>query len=841
MKVIKLTLLALTILSVNLSAQIFDPVKWNFKTEKVGDDTYELVFKADIEDHWHLYSQHLPSDDGPIATAFYFDESTNVERLDGVTESESITEFDKVNEMELTFFEHEAIFRQKVKVKSSGIQKVSGYLEYMVCDDEKCLPPATVDFNFEVGEVSPTGDNTESSMEENTASIDMEGTEAPQEDGLFEPVKWSFQAKNLEGNKYDIYISASIDKGWHLYAQELPSEDGPLPTEIRFFEEGSKAEGKVREEGDLLNEYDPNFLMDLSYYKNKVDFVQTVVVEKDGFVKGDIYFMVCDDEKCLPPQTIEFQFEWQNEELVFVSPEATTGESVTDLNNLEKGTFSPLISNVDLENPATQCGDDFVAGSVAGKGYMTIFLLGFLGGLIALLTPCVFPMIPLTVSFFTKGSEDKKKGIVNSVMYGFFIFFIYILLSLPFHIFDSVDSDILNTISTNVYLNVFFFVIFIVFAISFFGYFELTLPSRFTNKVDTASNVGGIIGIFFMALTLALVSFSCTGPILGSLLAGSLSSDGGAMQLTMGMGGFGLALALPFALFAMFPRWLHSLPKSGGWLNSVKVVLGFIEIALAIKFLSNADLVAHWNIVKYELFMGAWIIIAVALALYLLAKIKFPHDSPIEKLSVTRWSLAGLTIVFAIYLVSGFRYDEKAGTYHSLSLLSGLAPPAGYSWVYPSKCPLNIDCFKDYEEGLAYAKKVNKPIMIDFTGYACVNCRKMEETVWNQPEILSILKEDVVLISLYVDDKAELPEEEQITVPIVGGKTKKFRTVGDKWQTLEMMTFNRNTQPWYALLSPDEKLLNNPVGYTPDVEEYRAFLKCGIQAHNNKGELSAID
>ena len=329
MKVIKLTLLSLTILSTSLSAQIFDPVKWTFQTEKTGDGTFDLIFTADIEDHWHLYSQHLPSDDGPIATAFYFDEIKGVERIDDVKESKSITEYDKVNEMELTFFEHQAVFRQSVKVIQSGVHRVSGYLEYMVCDDEKCLPPATVDFVFEVGDKNETGTAQPSDLKHEQSISQDVSTEVQlgnkpandQENGLFEPVKWSFKSEHVSDNKYDVYLTATIEKGWHLYAQELPSEDGPIPTEIRFFEEGSKAIGEVREVGELLNEYDPNFLMDLSYYKNKVDFVQTVELEEKGHVKGDIYFMVCDDEKCLPPQTVEFLFELKDGVLSYVRRE----------------------------------------------------------------------------------------------------------------------------------------------------------------------------------------------------------------------------------------------------------------------------------------------------------------------------------------------------------------------------------------------------------------------------------------------------------------------------------------------------------------------------------------
>ena len=458
-------------------------------------------------------------------------------------------------------------------------------------------------------------------------------------------------------------------------------------------------------------------------------------------------------------------------------------------------------------------------------------VLGFLGGLVALLTPCVFPMIPLTVSFFTKGSENKSKGLFNAALYGFFILGVYLLLSIPFHLLDSVNPGILNDISTNVWLNIAFFLIFLFFAFSFFGYYELTLPASWSNKASSAEGAGGIIGIFFMALTLALVSFSCTGPILGSLLAGALSSDGGAWQLTAGMGGFGLALALPFALFAAFPSWMNTLPKSGGWLTTVKVVLGFLELALAFKFLSNADLVTRWGLLKIEPFLIIWILIFLGLGLYLFGKIKFPHDSPIAKLSPVRMGLGVLSFAFAVYLMSGFRYDERAGTFSSLTWLSGLAPPAGYSWMHPKKCPNNLDCFKDFGLGLEHAQKNGKPILVDFTGHACVNCRKMEEHVWPENEIYKYLKDDYVLISLYVDEKIELPKEEQIKVKNVQGEgERKLRTKGHKWQHFQTKYFGNNSQPFYVLLSPEGELLNKPVGYTPDVNEYASFLECGLKA-----------
>ena len=386
----------------------------------------------------------------------------------------------------------------------------------------------------------------------------------------------------------------------------------------------------------------------------------------------------------------------------------------------------------------------------------------------------------------------------------------------------------INELSTSVTFNVIFFLILLFFAFSFFGFYELTLPSAWSTKVDEKSDKGGIVGIFFMALALAIVSFSCTGPLVGSLLVKS-ASEGGLSPL-FGMLGFSSAIALPFALFAAFPGWLNSLPKSGGWLNSVKVILGFLELALAFKFLSNADLVAHWNLLKIEPFLGIWIAIGIVFALYLFGKIKFPHDSPLQKLSFLRISGGILVVAFVVYLSSGFRVDEKTNTFTPLTLLSGLAPPVGYSFLYPNDCPNNLNCFKDLQTGINYAKSVNKPILLDFTGYACVNCRKMEEHVWPLPEVDQLIRNEYVLISLYVDDKKELPKEEQIAVKRANGEVRILKTYGHKWAHYQTQFFQTNSQPYYALVNSDgTQILNNPLGYTPNEKDYVTFLNCGLE------------
>jgi len=444
--------------------------------------------------------------------------------------------------------------------------------------------------------------------------------------------------------------------------------------------------------------------------------------------------------------------------------------------------------------------------------------LGFLGGLAALLTPCVFPMIPLTVSFFTKRSESKSKGRFEALIYAFSIIGIYLLLALPFVIFN-VSGDTLNEISTGAPLNVFFFVIFVIFAFSFFGYYEITLPSFIANKADSASNIGGFVGIFFMALTLAIVSFSCTGPIVGALLAGVLTTANGKLNVVFGLGGFGAGLALPFGFFALFPGMMKSLPKSGGWLDTVKKVLGFVELIFAFKFLSNADLVSHWGIFPREIFLGVWSACGIALFLFLTGILKLPHTSPVTHYHPVRITALALTLFFTVYTAYGIPGNE-------LHLLSGFPPPMSYSiFKHHGKItPIQ----NDYDKALALAKKEGKPLMIDFTGWACVNCRKMEENVWTDPQVSDRLTEKYVVLSLYVDDKKTLPENEQYVSDLPDHK--KIKTIGNKFSEMEAKYFGRNTQPFYVLISPDEKLLTDPSPYEDDVEKYTKFLDCGLNS-----------
>ncbi|HAW21137.1 MAG TPA: hypothetical protein DCX14_13235 [Flavobacteriales bacterium] len=827
MKKIATTFLLIIASLFQVSAQVYNPVEWTFDYKLDGDEHALLQFHATIEKGWHVYSTTIEDGIGPVPTSFDFQSLEGATLDGGIIEPEAHKDYDPNFDMELLWFENSATLQQRVKL-TAGMAAIKGELTYMTCDDSKCLPPDYLEFSFDIEAAIKPG-NTSSEVEAIEApEATTEAAPEEEQNEIHNPVTWSFSSAKNENGEITVRATAAIAEGWHVYSKDLPSEDGPEATAFNLLEGDYTIIGEVKEIGEMHSEYDPNFMMDLDYYSDEMALELTFSATGDKPVKGEVYFMCCDAEKCIPPDAIEFMIDPNTGEII----EETASTDGSDASNEATARLENLkIGSIDLNNPGNDCAEGGHSSSNdTSSGMMTIFFLGFLGGLVALLTPCVFPMIPLTVSFFTKSSSDKKKGIMNALLYGASIFLIYVILSIPFHLMENLDPEILNSISTNAWLNTAFFVVFVVFAISFFGYFEITLPSGMANKVDTASNLGGLLGTFFMALTLAIVSFSCTGPILGTLLAGAISSDGGAMQLTAGMAGFGLALALPFGLFAAFPGWLNSLPRSGGWLNQVKVVLGFVEVALAVKFLSNADLVEHWGFLRIELFLAIWILCGLGVVAYLMGWIRFPHDSPGYKPGKIALTTAAVFFAFSVYMMTGFRYDEKSETFTSLTLLSGIAPSAGYSYIYPADCPLGLECFHTYEEGLAHAKSVNKPILIDFTGYACVNCRKMEENVWPDPEIYSRISEDYVLISLYVDDRKKLPEEEQFEFVTAQGRKKKIKTYGDKWATMETETFGTNAQPHYALISPSEELLNIPVGYTPDADEYKEFLDCGLEA-----------
>ncbi len=621
-------------------------------------------------------------------------------------------------------------------------------------------------------------------------------------------VKWETASRKTGDKQYELIFNGKIKTNWHLYAKASQADE--IAGILISLNDSSIRQTQPQITTNYRNIDDQVFgkKMDVGFDSIRLILPITFSNEVVSPVRVNVSYYTGYKDNFIP-----------EEQKFYVELEGAA---------VKKTANRILIPSIDINNPVDKSG---VVSETKSQSLFAIFGLGFIGGLLALFLPCFFPMIPLTVSFFTKRAVSKKTGIRNAFLYGFFIFAIYVLITIPFHFAEQLKPEIFNNISTNIYLNIFFFLVFVLFAISFFGYYELTLPSSISGKVDSRAGVGNIAGIFFMALTLALVSFSCTGPVLGSLLAGTLAGDGGATRLTVGMSGFGLALALPFALFALFPNWLNSLPKSGGWLNTVKVVLGFLELAFAFKFLSNADLVMHWGLLKREVFIGIWIVIGVCLSLYLFGKIRFPHDSPIKKLSIGRMTLGLVTVLFTLYLIPGLTNTKWA----NLKLISGFPPPLYYS-VYPqtSDCILSLNCTRSYEEGLKMAKAENKPLLLDFTGYACVNCRRMEENVWSDAEVNSLMKENFIVVSLYVDDKMKLPAAEQQTYQSKDGSTKEIITVGDQWSTFETENFANNAQPLYAILNTEEKLLSYPVAYTPSVKEYLQWLKKGLETFKTK-------
>lgn len=631
--------------------------------------------------------------------------------------------------------------------------------------------------------------------------------------------KWNFAIEKISDKQLQLVLTTTLDSGWHIYSSQM-EDGGPQKTIVNVAPGKSlKVAEQTTEFGKLIEKYDSSFNITLRYYPHQAAFKRVIdITDTSAFtLKGNVSYMLCTDEVCLPPDEKEFTI---NVPAISQIAIANTNAATTTVQN----------SNSSEQKPLSQ------------HSYLYIFIAGFFAGLAALLTPCVFPMIPMTVSFFTKRSKTRAQGLRNAFTYALSIIAIYVLLG--FGVSKLFGIDALNSLSTNVWFNLIFFALLLVFAASFFGAFEITLPSSFVNKVDSQSGKGGLIGIFFMAFTLSLVSFSCTGPIVGTLLfeSAATGSIGGPLW---GMIGFSSALALPFGLFAAFPGWLNSLPKSGGWLNSVKVSLGFLELALALKFLSNADLVVQANILTRELFLVLWIVIFALWGFYLLGKLKFTHDSEVNYISVPRLSLIIVVFSFTLYLVPGLWGAP-------LKLISGFPPPDFYSeWKHNKvpensstsdaspatneHCPNGLNCFHDYDEGLAYAKKVNKPALLDFTGWACVNCRKMENLVWTDPQIDAKLRNDVVLISLYVDDKRPLPETEK-TTKTLGDKTYNIKTIGGKWSYFQASKFNINSQPYYVLLDTTGNTLSISEGYSPNVNTYNKFLEEGIQQFRKNGE-----
>ena len=631
---------------------------------------------------------------------------------------------------------------------------------------------------------------------------------------LLFPAKWTFTKEDNKNGEYTLHFNVKLDQDWHLYSQFTP-DGGPLPMVFKFDKSSCvKLIGKVTEPKPE-EEFDSLFGVTVKLFSQSAELKQKIkITGAPCQLKGTIEYQVCKESCIFKDTSFIFKFDGDKSEVI---PAVIDTASLQPVDS-DKADVQPAKTEIVSGTLEDGCGTGARSESDIDRTLFAIFLAGLIGGFVALLTPCVFPMIPMTVSFFTKRSGGRKKGIVNALIYAISIILIYVSLGLLVTI--TFGSDALNDLSSSAFFNLSFFVIFVIFAISFFGAFEITLPNWLINKADSASDKGGLSGIFFMAFTLSLVSFSCTGPIIGTLLVEAARGQSYLGPL-VGMFGFSFALAIPFALFALFPSWLTSLPRSGGWLNTVKVSLGFIELALAMKFLSNVDLAYHWGFLKRELFISIWIVIALLLGLYLIGRLKLSHDGETPYISVGRLLTAIIVFTFSVYLIPGLWGAP-------LRLISGFPPPEFYKeWQTgkESECPHDLSCFHDYNEGMAYAKSHNKPVMVDFTGWACVNCRKMEDNVWSDPKVLKKLREDYVLISLYVDDKTELPISEQFTSSVTG---KLIRTTGNKWSEMQANNYQTNSQPFYVLLDNNGKILAHPRGYTPNVQTYTDFLAEGL-------------
>lgn len=794
-------------LGINLTAQILEPVKWTFTSEKLSEKEYELVFTANIDLHWHLYSQDIPM--SPPATTFKFTETNDYKLIGKVQEmSTVIEEYDPNFEMELKFYANEAIFKQKIELTGDGAI-VQGFVEYMCCDDTKCLPPTEADFSFKLGNPS---------------------VKAPVSQ-ILEPVSWEIKSKKINDSEIEVAFDATIDEGYHLYSLTIP-EDGPLPTVFTFEENNDlKVVGSITEAITPIEEFDDVFEMNIKFFEDEASFKQLFTInDKINSIPivGEIAYMVCNETGCVAL--------YEDIEIVI---DTKTGKVIDD-------------AAIASEDSISDAAED-ITGQKAGL--LGFFILSFLGGLAAILTPCVFPMIPMTVSFFMKDGESKAKGKMQALVYGLSIIAIYVFIGSVLAVIAG--PDIANWLSTHWLPNILFFLIFVIFAASFFGMFEITLPHWMVNKSDANADKGGLMGPIFMALTLVLVSFSCTGPIVGTILVES--AGGQVLKPIIGMLGFSLAFAFPFTLFAFFPTLLQGLPKSGGWLNSVKVVLGFLELALGLKFLSVADQTYHWGILDREVYLAFWIVIFFLLGLYLLGKLKFAHDEDVKFISVPRLMLAIVTFTFVAYLIPGM-----VGA--PLKALSGYLPPqtthdfdlnkvirenvkahaisAGSMDNNERKdlcetpkyseflhLPHGLEGYFDYDQALSCAKELNKPVFIDFTGHGCVNCREMESNVWADPKVLKILRDDYIVTALYVDDKTTMPEEDWY-VSDYDGKMKK--TIGKKYADRQKAMFGVNAQPFYVLLSPDGEVLTQPRAYDLDVNEFVKFLEKGLENFEKK-------
>jgi thiol:disulfide interchange protein len=819
-------------------AQPKDYVTWKYSSKKIGANEFELNFESKIAPSWHLYSQEKTVKPPLKSTSFKFIESGNYKLVGNTKEPKPITREEPIfGNLIVRFFENVATFKQKIKVLSQRPFEVKGFIDGMACNESVCqnFAPA-VDFSFRLDEKENDAPELGAKLGDFMHASSLQNKQY---------VTWTYSKKKLSTDEYELIFTAKIEPTWHLYSQ-IETPDGPLPTLFEFEKSKDfKLIGKTIEPKPIEHAEPVFDNLVVRYFENTAVFKQKIKVlsNKPLVVKGYIDGMACNESMCQkfsPPP--EFSFQLEGAELA--ANAETKPDSIVSAVEANTATLSAVDSHPQSNEAtisATKVPMTPANQSAEGRSYLGLFIAGFLGGLLALLTPCVFPMIPMTVSFFTKQSKTKSAGIRNALIYSISIIIIYVALGLGVTFIFGADA--LNNLATNVWFNIAFFLLLVVFAVSFLGAFEITLPSSFVNKMDAKSDRGGLIGIFFMAFTLGLVSFSCTGPIIGNLLV-IAAATGALAGPFFGMFGFSLALALPFGLFAAFPGWMNSLPKSGGWLNSVKVVLGFLELALALKFLSNADLVVQAGYITREVFIVIWIVIFALLGAYLMGWFKLAHDSELKHISVMRLMIAIVTFSFTIYLIPGLWGAP-------LKLISGFPPPDFYSESpegfggrksetlvagekhsdlpeHAHRGPNGIPAFDDYYLALAYAKSVNKPLMLDFTGWACVNCRKMESQVWSDSDVSRKLSEDFVLVSLYVDDKTSLPAELKQQVNW-NGSQRTLGTVGSRWSYLQNTKYQSSTQPQYWIIDGDENHYSDSTSYDPDVALYIQWLNKGLE------------
>lgn len=815
--------------SLSAFAQFKKTTTWTFdasqKEVKVGDEV-ELIFKVKVIDNWYIYSSDLDEDVGPMPTEVIFENPQGFEPVGDLIPIKPKKKYDDIWEADVTYFDKVGEFRQKIRITAENA-KIVGTLEFQTCTDlnGQCIP-GDQEFDIDFIKISASGSEPAQSPVKTFKPSSILGGGR-----LNSTTSWTFDASKKDlstGDEVELVFSADIDASWYMYSSDIEEGAGPEPTTVTFEPNGSFELIGDLEPVDPKKKFDETFEADVTYFVQKAEFRQKIrILKSDYRIKGSLDFQTCSD----------------------ITGKCILGEQDFNINFLQ-------VSGADMA--PSEASDDYsnLLQADQGASLWGFFLAAFVFGLAALLTPCVFPMIPMTVAFFTNNSQSRSQARVKALTYGLSIIAIYILIGLVFTSFFGVG--LANDLATGAVANIIFFLVFVIFAISFFGYFEINLPTGFVNRMDKKADKGGFVGVFFMAFTLVLVSFSCTGPIVGTVLIQSFQGE--VMKPVVGMLGFSSAFAIPFTIFAFFPGMLKDLPKSGGWLNSVKVVLGFIELALGFKFLSVADQAYHWGLLDREIYIAIWFVIAVLLGLYLLGIISFPHDTKKRKLKPLALGMAIISLGFAAYLFQGFGnaplnalagyLPPEKSTDFSFQRVLGMADDAVVRDVQPDgfdgevkyadllELPHELKGFFDYEQAIEFAKKEGKPLFIDFTGHGCVNCRKMEQYVWSDPQVLSRLEEDYVVVALYVDEKTSLPEEQWYTSDF-DGKVKK--TIGKQNFDFQITRFNGNAQPYYILLDNHEQPLMKPVSYDPSVENFVKFLDEGKAEFERRNEkLSAV-